>query len=479
MAPDRVLLVNPNRMQPPVAPLAVDYLASALADAGFEADILDLCFSGDAAADIESYFTRNDVAAVALTMRNTDDACFGTRGFFIPEFRGVIDILRLHTAAPVVPGGSGFSIMPEAVLDFCGLDTGIWGEGERALPLLAKRIAAGDDYRDVPGLVYRADGGFVRNPPEYIELERGPAPRRHFVDNRRYFAEGAMGNMETKRGCARRCIYCADPLGKGARVRCRSPRSVADEVGTLLDEGVDCLHLCDSEFNLPPDHAAAVCAEIVDRGLGSKVKWYTYCSPAPFTAELAAAFAKAGCAGINFGVDSADDGMLAALGRDYTSSDIERTAEACRRHGMVTMFDLLLGAPGETRGSLRRTVEAMKRISPSRIGVSLGVRVYPGTRLADIVRKQGPVEANPGIHGDRDGSFFAPSFYLEPALGEDVENYLTDLIGGDERFFFMAAAEADRNYNYNDNTVLVDAIKQGHRGAFWDILRVLSEGSAP
>jgi hypothetical protein len=73
-----------------------------------------------------------------------------------------------------------------------------------------------------------------------------------------------------------------------------------------------------------------------------------------------------------------------------------------------------------------------------------------------------------------DETLFAPVFYLESALGNDAAQYLTDLIAGDERFFFMSSSEADRNYNYNDNALLVDAIKKGYRGAFWDILRRLS-----
>ena len=33
------------------------------------------------------------------------------------------------------------------------------------------------------------------------------------------------------------------------------------------------------------------------------------------------------------------------------------------------------------------------------------------------------------------------------------------------------AAGADKNYNYNDNSVLSQAIQSGERGAYWDILR--------
>ncbi len=469
----KVLLVNTNLMKPPVAPLALDYLASALN--GYEVDLLDLCFAEDFAREIDRYFASRNVDAIALTLRNTDDTYFAGRDFFVPVVKEIIDRLKEHTSAPLILGGAGFSIMPEAILRYCDLDLGIWGEGESSLPLLVNRIAAGQDYRDVPGLVYRENEGFRQNPPRYLDLKAMPNPERETVDNRRYFAEGGMGSIETKRGCPKACIYCADPLGKGRRIRMRSPKSVAHEVEALLAMGIDHLHFCDSEFNLPPSHAEAVCREIIRRGLGSKVRWYAYCNPAPFSGELATLFQRAGCAGINFGVDSASDRMLRTLGRNFTPDDLERTADICHSKGIVFMYDLLLGGPGETRDSLRQTIETMKRLSPHRIGAALGIRVFPGTRLADMVRREGPVTKNPNLHGAMDQNFLAPVFYLSSALGENAPHYLSGLIQGDERFFSALADAGDRNYNYNQNQLLVQAIKDGYRGAFWDILRRLAE----
>ncbi len=462
-------------MQPPVAPIALDYLSSALAARGLGVDLLDLCFGDDYAAEIERYLAANDVAAIAFSIRNTDDTSLATRDFFIPGFKEMTDRLKTHTDAPIVLGGSGFSIMPEAILAYCGLDLGIWGEGEYALPLLVDRITAGEDCSDIPGLVHRSKDGFHRNPPTYLDLEAMPTPRRTFVDNRRYFREGGMGGIETERGCPKRCVYCADPLGKGDRIRLRTPASVADEVKALLDMGIDHLHLCDSEFNFPADHAEAVCHEIVSRGLGSKLRWYAYCSPAPFTGELAELFKQAGCAGINFGVDSADDSMLRTLGRDFTSADVERTANICRDKDIVFMYDLLLGGPGETRESLRHTIETMKRLEPQRVGANLGVRLWPGTALAEAIRGQGRLDRNSGIHGTPGDDLFAPVFFISPELGDDPFGYLSDVIGGDQRFLFMSGDAAERNYNYNDNTLLANAIRDGYRGAFWDILRRIDE----
>ena len=475
---EKVVLVNPNRMKPAVAPIALDYLAHALTERGFQADVLDLCFSPDWQEDINSYFARNSVSAVGISLRNTDDTSFASQQFFIPEFKDVIDEIRTRTSAPLILGGSAFSIMPEEILDYCGVDLGLTGDGEESLPLLVSRLVSGGDCSSVPGLVLREGGAFRCNLPSYIDLSHSPCPGRTSVDNCRYFAEGGMGNIETKRGCSKGCVYCVDALGKGRAFRLRSPESVVDEVASLLEMGIDWFHVCDSEFNLPPSHAGQVCHQIVRRGLGGRVNWYAYASPVPFTRGMAALFQRAGCAGLNFGVDSGSDAMLHALGRDFGVENLRRTGGICREQGLVFMYDLLLGGPGETRDTLRQTIEVMKDISPARIGAATGLRIFPGTALAKMVREMGPLRTNPHIQGNVDGNenFFAPVFYLSAALGQEAVDYVDDLIGGDERFFFMRpATSSDRNYNYSDNTLLVEAIRQGYRGAFWDILRRLSD----
>jgi len=475
---ERVVLVNPNQMKPAVAPIALDYLADALTQHQFQVDVLDLCFSPDWAGDIDTYFAHDSVAAVGVSLRNSDDTSFASQEFFLPSFKQIIDHIRTRTPAPVIIGGSAFSVMPEDILRYCGVDLGITGDGEGPLPLLVGNLISGEDYMSIPGLVYRAGEEFRCNPPSYVDLNSASAPTRTAVDNYRYFVEGGMGSIESKRGCHKGCIYCADPPAKGRVLRLRSPESVVDEMESLLQMNIDCFHFCDSEFNLPPLHAEQVCLEITRRQLGNRLHWYAYCSPTPFTQEMAALFQRAGCRGINFGVDSGVDHILHTLGRDFKVEDIRRTAAICHEQGLVFMYDLLLGGPGETRETLRETVEVMKELSPSRVGAALGVRIFPGTKLSSMVRRMGPMPTNPNLKGNitNNERFFAPIFYLSAALGENAAQYLSDLVGGDERFFLMSPPEGgDRNYNYNQNTLLVEAIRQGYRGAFWDILRRISE----
>ena len=335
-----------------------------------------------------SLTTRCD--AVGVTLRNIDDTTFASRSSSCRASRKSQTTCVSRAGAPVIVGGSGFSIMPEDVLAYCRLDLGIVGDGEDSLPSLVQKLAAGEDYTSVPGLVYRDAAGFRRNAPGWRSLDAGEVPGRSAVDNRRYLAEGGMGSIESKRGCSGACIYCVDAQSKGRRSRCRSPQSVVAEMEALLGQGIDCLHFCDAEFNLPASHADDVCREMIRKGLGEKLGWYAYASPAPFDGDTAALYCKAGCRGINFGVDSADDEVLRILGRDFDVQDLRHTAAACHEQGLVFMYDLLLGGPGETKESLSKTIHALKQMSPDRVGAALGIRVFPGTRLAELVLQSGP-----------------------------------------------------------------------------------------
>jgi hypothetical protein len=470
---DTLLLVNANLLKPVVAPLALDYLSSCLREAGVPTVIADLAWEKHPESALTRILREREYALVGLTVRNTEDCYFKTRQFFLPSARRLVKIVDRESAAPVVVGGVGYSIFPAEALNFLGVDFGICGDGEEALPLLWEALREGD-LRRVPGLVYRGPRGVRRNPPARARLDRLPPFGRDGVDNPRYLREGAMVGFETKRGCPMKCVYCADPVSKGRKVRLRPPRAVAGELADLHRRGVDTFHTCDSEFNLPPGHAAEVCREIIRLGLGDRIRWYAYATPSFFSGELAALMRRAGCVGVNFGVDSAHDGQLARLGRVHRRRDIAAAGRACRDAGLVTMFDLLIGGPGETFRTLETTIGAMKVLGPERVGLSVGVRVYPGTPLAGTLES-----LRDGLTwADGTETLLRPVFFLSPALGEDVEGRILELIGGDERFFTAGLGDDDRDYNYSGHTLLVKAIGQGQRGAFWDILRRLQEGDS-
>lgn len=479
----KALLVNTNRMRPPVAPVGLDYLADSVRAAGHEPTLLDLCLSTDIEADVEAA-CRQAPDVIGCTVRNTDDCFYASGVSFLPVIADTVARLRTCTDAPIVLGGVGFSVMPEAVIEATGADFGIAGEGEEAFVGLLRALeqrtgpAGAPDADRVPGLVVRGDRGMRRTPAVDIALDRLPVRTRSFVDNRRYFAEGGQAGFETRRGCPQSCIYCADPVAKGRRSRLLPADRVVDELRALLGQGIDHLHTCDPEFNVPLAHAHDVCRAMIEAGLGGRMRWYAYCAPVPFDAETAALMSRAGCAGIDFGADSGSDRMLRRLGRPYRAADLASTARACRQAGIPFMYDLMLGGPDETVDSLRESLDLVRRIGPDCVGISLGIRVYDGTPIADEVRRAGPMEVNPALRGERigNGQLLRPVFYLSPGLGPDPAALVRDIVGDDPRFFLPGGAEEERDYNYNDNDLLSKAIRDGARGAYWDILRRMRAG---
>ncbi|MFP3937232.1 MAG: B12-binding domain-containing radical SAM protein [Phycisphaerae bacterium] len=411
---------------------------------------------------------------MGLSFRNADDCFWPSATWFVPKLVRTVERIRKLTDAPIVLGGVGYSIFAARILAETGADFGIRGDGEWSLAELYRRLRKGGDCSNVPGLAWH-DGDEVRtNPPAWNTPLRLPTTR-DAVDNAEYLRLGGQIGLETKRGCDRRCAYCADPLAKGPAVRCREPGEVADEAENLLAAGVSVLHLCDGEFNIPREHALAVCRELDRRDLGRRLRWYAYLTVTPFDAELAGAMRHAGCVGIDFTADSASDRMLQSYGHPHRREDIATTRRLCREHGMTAMFDLLLGGPGETRETVAETIEFFKSIDPDCVGAALGLRLYEGTVIASHLAAEGPLEKNPGIRRRYDGpvDLVRPTFFISPDLGEMPSELVRELIEGDERFF-EPAPELDsdeKGYNYSDNEPLVRAIAAGARGAYWDILR--------
>jgi radical SAM superfamily enzyme YgiQ (UPF0313 family) len=463
-----ILLINTNVARPPVSPVGLEYVGEALIDAGVPVHVLDFSFASDWKASLQKQLRNDEPLAVGLSVRNTDDCSFVSRKSFLPWIGNIVTELRGLTGAPIILGGVGFSTMPDVVLQATQTDGGIEGDGEEALLALTKCLVKGENFTQLPNMVYWHDGKVVRNSRVDVDLRHLPVPRRRLFDNRRYEQFGAMVGIETKRGCSGRCIFCADPVAKGKTVRLRPAENVVQEIQYLSDQGVSWLHLCDSEFNIPMEHAKDVCRAIIKDGLGERIRWYCYCSPIPFDEELTRLMKAAGCAGINFGVDSLCDEQLYRLGRMYLSNDVAQLVRLVHTEGLNYMCDLLIGGPGETAETVEITINGARELNIALVGIATGVRVYPHTPLGKAVASGSIKE---GLHPETSGDQDQPIFYLSPSLGNDAVALTNQLIDGDPRFLLLSAPAEEGSYNYADDEALCQLIQQGGRGAYWDIIR--------
>jgi tryptophan 2-C-methyltransferase len=418
----RIVLVNSNRLKPGTPPVALDYLGAACAEKGIEADVLDLCYSNNVEADIRSYFADHKPDMVGVTFRNLDDVFYSL--FFLPGVKEITDLIKKATDAPIVIGGSGFSIAPEQILNYLDLDLGVAGEGEQALPMLVEQVAKPESYPEIPGLVYRSDGAIRRNPLGAMDLTDLPLAKRGFVDHSPYLSDGKSstktGAVQTKRGCNQSCIYCIVPSVEGRQLRLRPVGQIVDEIESLAAQGVRSFWFADSEFNYPEEHAKDVCREMIARGLPALVSWNAYIAPKPFSRELAELMKEAGCKCAVNCIDHGCDDMLERLGKDFRVEDIRNAVMMAREADLSVTYCLMLGGPGDTVDMMLKTLELMLSLRPIKVVLAdpPGMRVYPDSPLADIVGQEGLSTKNRNLSGAIKGNddLLKPVYYLSKKL---------------------------------------------------------------
>ncbi|MCP5116302.1 MAG: B12-binding domain-containing radical SAM protein, partial [bacterium] len=93
----RVALVNTNRMQPPIGPIGLDYIAEALNAAGHQVELLDLCWAEDTDSAIAGFFSSAEYGLVGVTLRNTDDCAYTSQQSFLGDFAEFTKAIRGHT----------------------------------------------------------------------------------------------------------------------------------------------------------------------------------------------------------------------------------------------------------------------------------------------------------------------------------------------------------------------------------------------
>jgi len=393
-----VLLVSPNRehLPDPVFPLGLSYLASALREHDHNVRMLDLCFSEHMDSDIQKVITDFQPDVIGMSLRNIDDVCYPKQHSYLQEYKTTIGSLRRYSRAPIALGGSGFTIMPEAFMQELGADFGIIGEGEKAFPELLKKItspakseskiaAASHVLPPFQGGNEWGKDRIISSRSRIKDLDR-VLPDRELFDSSSYYRLGGMLNIQTKRGCPFKCIYCTYPKVEGKTVRMRSPQSVADEMEAIIaNTGARHFFIVDSIFNYPVSHAKSVCDEIIRRRLD--IQWSCYANPAHMTEELADAMVRAGCTGVEFGTDSLVDELLRNLGKSFTFNKVRKASDICRARGLKFCHFIFAGSPGDTDETIKMTLARLEEIAPDAAVIMAGIRIFPGTVLAEHARQ--------------------------------------------------------------------------------------------
>lgn len=450
----RVLLVNPNTCDNPypVFPLGIAYVDASLRRAGVETRVIDLNL--DSFDRVVGVFKEFDPDWIALSLRNIDDVRISVREFFVDAIRDLIGNLRLLSSAPIILGGSGFSVMPNEIYGYCRPDFGIAGEGEEALV----RLIEGYLPESIAGLVYvDASGAIKANPVRAYSGFKTDVPCRDPRLFAHYLTDGGMANLQTQRGCPLHCCYCTYPVIEGRSYRKRDGKSIADEFESLKAMGARYVFIVDSVFNTSEAHVRGICEALVARG--SPLPWGCFMRPKHLTQNLLGLLKASGLRHVEFGSDSLCDAVLQSYRKDFTFEDIRRSSELMLDAGIDFCHFIIFGGPGETAETLLESFENSKKIHHGLFFPSIGMRVYPRTSLHRVSVSEG---------GSCDESeLLKPSYYIAPGFTEAT------LMGRISEFAHQSANWVDLEHSPAFDEISRRLRKKGVVGPLWNYLSVL------
>jgi radical SAM superfamily enzyme YgiQ (UPF0313 family) len=220
--------------------------------------------------------------------------------------------------------------------------------------------------------------------------------------------------FQTRRGCPLNCSYCSTSTIEGTLIRKRSPKAAVQELAGWVGAGFSQVFFVDNTFNLPQPYAVELCRQLA--GAGLDLRWRCIVYPGRVSRTLVDAMAAAGCTEVSLGFESGHHLMLRDMNKRFAPRDIRRTSEMFADAGIRRMGFLLLGGPGETRESVTESFDFVESLNLDALKITMGIRIYPYTKLAGIAVEEGVIAA--------DDNLLLPRFYCV----EDLKDWLRQTV---------------------------------------------------
>ena len=286
--------------------------------------------------------------------------------------------------------GPPVTIEPERVLQNGSVDFVVRREFDHQIA----DYAGGKPLDQLPGVSFRKNGSFIHNPEggAIEDLDQLPWVTKVYkrdLDITRYnvpFLRHPFLSLYTSRGCPAMCTFCLWPqTHSGHRWRLRSSDDVAAEVRYALQTfpEVKEIFFDDDTFNYRKARTLELCAKL-------KPLNFTWSCTSRVTTdyETLKAMKESGCRLLIVGYESGDPQILKSIKKGATIELALRFTENCKKLGLVIHGDFIVGLPGETKETIRRTIDFAKRLDTETIQVSIA-HALPGTELYDYGTQNG------------------------------------------------------------------------------------------
>ncbi|HEY0565804.1 MAG TPA: hopanoid biosynthesis associated radical SAM protein HpnJ [Terriglobales bacterium] len=262
--------------------------------------------------------------------------------------------------------------------------------------------ANGKPLSEIKGVSYRGTNGDILHnvdAPQLSgeELDKLPWATKVYhrdLDVKRYnvpFLLHPYIALYSTRGCPAQCTFCLWPQTlSGHAWRKRNTDDVAAELAWAKEAFpyVKEFFFDDDTFNIQKARTIELCSKLKPLGL-------TWSSTSRVTTdyETLKAMREAGARLMIVGYESGDPQILKNIKKGATVERARQFTKDAHKLGLTIHADFILGLPGESRESIRRTIDFAKEIDAETIQVSLA-HAYPGTEFYDFAREHGFIIGN-------------------------------------------------------------------------------------
>lgn len=260
-------------------------------------------------------------------------------------------------------------------------------------------VAQGRPLAEIDGLSWRqGDGQIVHNKPRPVPEDLDALPhvvdvyRRDLVLENYQVGEALFPYVSfyTGRGCRSRCTFCLWPQTiEGHRFRVRSPEHVAAEVRKSLDYWPQLREIFFDDDTLTDNvpHVEAI-AQLIGPWLAERRMTWSCNAKGNVPFETLKLLKENGLRVVTVGFESGNQQILNNIRKGMKVSRYRQFAEDCHKLGIKMHGCFIMGLPGETKETIRETLDFAKEIDPHTIQCSVAA-AYPGTYLYEQARREG------------------------------------------------------------------------------------------
>lgn len=268
-------------------------------------------------------------------------------------------------------------------------DVVVRGEGEITMSELVSAIENKASLHCVKGISFRENEDVFHNQERELidNLDDLAYPAWDLFDFKNYRKGCPMVSLYDlaipivgSRGCPFSCTFCSQERFY-KRPRYRDTIKIVDEFQYMHEKyKAKFFGFTDANFPFSIKQGHEFCDEMIRRGLNKKVRWITETRVDLVNLELLKKMKAAGLHAVMYGFEVGDPDILKSLKKGTTLEQAKEAMDFTKKAGILSVGLFMLGLPGETEATCRKTINFAKEIDCDFAKFNITV-VYPGSEL--------------------------------------------------------------------------------------------------